>query len=89
MTRSIFDPTGGETEQSGSRNLGPTAKNISHMPPDVVDGNVSEQEAADAASIKPGVDPAKALEEMVAGEAPAARKSDEEQVEDRDEDIER
>ena len=39
MTRSIFDPGGGETEQSGSPFLGPHADNISHMPPDVVDGN--------------------------------------------------
>jgi hypothetical protein len=40
MTRSIFDPTGGETEHSGSRNLGPDASEISHMPPGVVDGVV-------------------------------------------------
>jgi hypothetical protein len=33
MTRSIFDPTGSETEHSGSRNLGPDAREISHMPP--------------------------------------------------------
>ena len=59
MTRSIFDPTGGETEHSGSRNLGPRADNISHMPPDVVDGEVSAEEAAEQ-------DPAKALEEMAA-----------------------
>ena len=37
MTRSIFDPTG-EPERSGSTHLGPAADNISHMPPDVVDG---------------------------------------------------
>jgi hypothetical protein len=40
MTRSIFDPTGGETEHSGSRYLGPDAAEISQMPPDVVDGKV-------------------------------------------------
>jgi hypothetical protein len=40
MTRSIFDPTGGEIERSGSRYLGPAADNNSHMPPDVVDGKV-------------------------------------------------
>jgi hypothetical protein len=45
MTRSIFDPDGGETERSGSRNLGPDAANISHVPPDVVDGNVQEEPA--------------------------------------------
>lgn len=33
MTRSIFDPTSGETEHSGSRNLGADAGEISHMPP--------------------------------------------------------
>jgi hypothetical protein len=38
MTESIFDPTGPETEHSGSRNLGPDAINNSHMPPDVTDG---------------------------------------------------
>ena len=46
MTRSIFDPEGGETEHSGNRNMGPKANNISHMPPDVVDGKVSDEEAA-------------------------------------------
>jgi hypothetical protein len=44
MTRSIFDPTGGETERSGSRNLGPDAGNLSHMPPDVVDGKADPSE---------------------------------------------
>jgi hypothetical protein len=47
MTRSIFDPTGPDTERSGSRNLGPDAANISHMPPDVVDGEVSDEEVRD------------------------------------------
>ena len=40
MTESIFDPTGPQTEHSGTRNLGPDAGDISHMPPDVTDGNV-------------------------------------------------
>jgi hypothetical protein len=47
MTRSIFDPTGGETEHSGSRNMGPAADNLSHMPPDVIDGEVPTEEALD------------------------------------------
>ena len=48
MTRSIFDPTGGETERSGSTHLGPAAGNISHMPPDVTDGEVpAAQDPAD------------------------------------------
>ena len=47
MTRSIFDPTGPDTERSGSRNLGPDAANLSHMPPDVIDGEVSDEEVQD------------------------------------------
>ena len=49
MTRSIFDPDGGETEQSGSAFTGPHAENVSHMPPDVVDGNpeVDETDESD------------------------------------------
>lgn len=45
MTRSIFDPTGPDVEHSGTRNLGPEADNISHMPPDVIDGNVEAPES--------------------------------------------
>lgn len=48
MTRSIFDPTGGETERSGSTFTPQRADNTSHMPPAVTDGEVSEQEAAEA-----------------------------------------
>ena len=44
MTRSIFDPTGHETEHSGSRNLGPDADDVSQMPPDVVDGKAGDEE---------------------------------------------
>jgi hypothetical protein len=40
MTRSIFDPGGGETERSGSTFLGPDGQNTSHLPPGVVDGEV-------------------------------------------------
>jgi hypothetical protein len=40
MTEGIFDPTGPQTEHSGTRNLGPLASNNSHMPPDVSDGGV-------------------------------------------------
>ena len=47
MTRSIFDPTGGETERSGSTHLGPAAGNISHMPPDVTDGEAGDDARAD------------------------------------------
>jgi hypothetical protein len=48
MTRSIFDPTGTDTEHSGSRYLGAEAQNISHMPPDVIDGKLSEEEVLEA-----------------------------------------
>jgi hypothetical protein len=44
---SIFDPEGWSTEQSGDRFTGSRADSNSHMPPDVVDGEVSEEEAAD------------------------------------------
>jgi hypothetical protein len=47
MTRSIFDPTGSDTEHSGSRYLGPDANDISQMPPGVVDGKLSEEERAE------------------------------------------
>ncbi|HEY2588409.1 MAG TPA: hypothetical protein VGI81_21895 [Tepidisphaeraceae bacterium] len=40
MTDSIFDPTGPETEHSGTRNLGPDGGNLSHLPPDVAEGKV-------------------------------------------------
>ena len=56
MTRSIFDPEGGETEHSGNRYMGPEADNDSHMPPDVVDGKVSDEEAAEQENALPADD---------------------------------
>jgi len=44
MSRSIFDPTGGETEHSGSRNMGPRADNISHLPPDIAEAKVDDSD---------------------------------------------
>ena len=44
---SIFDPEGTQTEHSGSTFTGPRADQDSHMPPDVVDGKVSPEEASD------------------------------------------
>ena len=44
MTRSIFDPTGDETEHSGNRFTLPDAAEISQMPPDVTDGKVDPDE---------------------------------------------
>ena len=40
MTDSIFDPTGPQTEHSGTRNLGPDARDAAQMPPDAIDGKV-------------------------------------------------
>ena len=48
MTRSIFDPGGGETERSGSTFRSEEAGNRSHVPPGLTDGEVSDEEAADA-----------------------------------------
>ena len=83
MTRSVFDPTGGEAERSGSPNLGPDAANISHMPPDVVDGEADgpaqsgpqegSLEAIDLAAETPGpfaadsAEAARRLGEMLGG----------------------
>ena len=44
---SIFDPRGHQTEHSGSTFMGPRADNISHLPPDVSDGEVGEREKTD------------------------------------------
>ena len=38
MTRSIFDPTGDETEHGRSQFLGPAPAQNSNMPPAAVDG---------------------------------------------------
>lgn len=50
MTRSLFDPTGPDAEHGGSRNLGPDAADISHMPPDLTDGESADNESAQADS---------------------------------------
>ena len=38
MSRSIFDPTGQETERSGTRFTPPSAADISHLRPEIADG---------------------------------------------------
>ena len=38
MTRSIFDPTGDETERGRSQFLGPAPEQNSKMPPAAIDG---------------------------------------------------
>jgi len=45
MTRSIFDPGNPNVERSGDRYTGPDARQISKMPPDVIDGVVEEENA--------------------------------------------
>jgi hypothetical protein len=69
MARSIFDPDGGETEHSGSTHMGPEAANISHLPPDAVDGKAG---AADDAPF--GVDPEEVPSPMAADADEAARR---------------
>jgi hypothetical protein len=44
---SIFNPRGTQTERSGSTFLGGHAQDHSQMPPDLTDGEVSHQEAAE------------------------------------------
>jgi hypothetical protein len=50
MTRSIFDPGGGETERSGSTFGSEAAENRSRIPRETVDGEVTDQERADVES---------------------------------------
>lgn len=47
MTRSIFDPTGGETERSGSTFGSEAADNRSKLPADVSDGKTSPDESVE------------------------------------------
>jgi hypothetical protein len=70
MTRSIFDPTGGETEHSGSRNLGPDASEISQMRPDLVDGVVDCEEEKETVDMRPFVDPPEDHLDAAAVDAP-------------------
>jgi hypothetical protein len=46
MSDSIFDPSGPNTEHSGSRYMGPDAANISHLPTVLADENAEMDEAA-------------------------------------------
>jgi len=58
MTRSIFDPSGDETEHSGSRFSPQDAKQSSKMPPNLVDREVpeAEEEQADREQKPPEAD---------------------------------
>src|SRR5690348_2910789 len=66
---SIFNPEGGQTEHSGSTFMGPRADNLSQMPPEVTDGEVSETEASDLEKLVQTNDqtPEQRLDEMAGG----------------------
>jgi hypothetical protein len=68
---SIFNPDGGQTEHSGSTFMGPRADNISQVPPDVIDGEVGEQEAADLEKLVQtnGRPPEQRLEDLADGKS--------------------
>ena len=66
MTRSIFDPDGGQTERSGSTFGSEAAGNRSHVPRDTVDGEVSDEERADVESPEDATTNALAPEERLA-----------------------
>jgi hypothetical protein len=66
MTRSIFDPSGGDTERSGSTFGSESADNRSHIPRDAVDGKVSDEERADVESREDGTTKALAPEKRLA-----------------------
>lgn len=76
MTESIFDPTGSQTERSGSRYMGPAADNDSQMPMDVTDGRVDETE------VEAAPDADEATEQIAGAEADLeAQRGDESQSE--------
>src|SRR5438132_8960544 len=61
MTRSLFDPTGGDMAEEGDRFTGRAAENISHMPEGAVDGKAAEDPDAQVPLKGPGeagLDPA-------------------------------
>lgn len=47
MTRSIFDPTGPDTERSGNTFLGEDAANRKHMPESAIDGKAGASARVD------------------------------------------
>jgi hypothetical protein len=47
MTRSSFNPRGGHSERSGTRNSGPDAENSSHLPPDLAQAQVTNTKDAE------------------------------------------
>ena len=67
MTRSIFDPTGPNTERSGGRFTGPDSDNRSHMPESAVDG-VVEADVVDSADDIVDMEPAAKPQPDAAGD---------------------
>ena len=59
MPQSIFDPRSTQTERSGSTFLGGHAQDHSQMPPDLIDGEVSDEEAADLQMLNGAHDPSR------------------------------
>lgn len=49
MTHSIFDPDGGETERSGSQNIGPDAADLSQLPVAATEDDTALDAAAESA----------------------------------------
>ncbi len=84
MTRSIFDPGGGETERSGSAFTPADADQISHMPPDVTDGDVEEEEdeAGATAQEQPGFNAAADVERQFDLEGPRSNRTQGEEREE-------
>ena len=72
MTRSIFDPTGRNTEHSGSTHTGPQASDLSHLPPDAVDGEAGDDAAAPEPFTNDAAEAARRLDEMSRGDATSA-----------------
>lgn len=82
MTESIFDPMSGETERSGSTFTPPDAEQISHMPPEVIDGRVETDDEEDPETddqpqdveVEPGLGAAAAQQRQVDLEASDSRR---------------
>src|SRR3989442_11692902 len=78
MTRSIFDPTGGEMEQKRGTFMPGAAENISHLPPDVVEGKVeAEPEAKVPLKGEAGEDTLNEVETEALTEAAEAARAEE------------
>ena len=72
MTRGIFDPTGGETERSGSTHLGPEASNASRLPTSLTDGKAESDEAEPPPLAEDAEEAARRLRKLADGGPPTA-----------------